>query len=221
MLHLVIFDADGVLFESGDSNTAYYNAVFKELGEPPLSPEEERQAVFLSARQVFEQRAGGDAERMRRMHEAGAKLDFTPFFHLLNPPFELRPFLLELKTRYKVGLATNRSVTVPRLIEHLNLQGVFDAIACVQDNVRPKPAPDIVNLCIERAAVAKDSSDDVGDSEIDYIAARTAGVKFIGVGDRVKSPTTIDRLHDLPAVLASIGQRARAGSPCHCAHDGQ
>jgi phosphoglycolate phosphatase len=204
MLHLVIFDADGVLFESGDSNTAYYNAVFKALGEPPLSPEEERQAVFLSARQVFEQRAGGDVERMRRMHETGAKLDFTPFFHLLNPPFELRPFLLELKTRYKVGLATNRSVTVPRLIEHLNLQGVFDAIACAQDNVRPKPAPDIVNLCIERAAAAKDSAVYVGDSEIDYIAAQTAGVRFIGVGDRVKSPTTIDRLHDLPAVLAAI-----------------
>jgi phosphoglycolate phosphatase len=204
MLQLVIFDADGVLFESADSNTAYYNAVFNALGEPPLSPEEERQAVFLSARQVFEQRAGGDAERIRRMQQMGAQLDFTPFFHLLNPPFELRPFLLELKNRYKLGLATNRSVTVPRLIEHLHLQGVFDAIACTQDNVRPKPAPDIVNLCIERAGASKQSAVYIGDSEIDYIAAETAGVRFIGIGDRVKSPTTIDRLHDLPAVLASI-----------------
>jgi phosphoglycolate phosphatase len=204
MLQLVIFDADGVLFESGDSNTAYYNAIFKMLGEPPLSPEEERLGVFLSARQVFEQRAGGDQERVRRMQEAGAKLDFTPFFHLLTPPFELRPFLLEMKTRYKLGLATNRSVTVPRLLEHLKLEGVFDAIACAQDNVRPKPAPDIVNLCIERAGVAKQRAVYVGDSEIDYIAAETAGVKFIGLGDRVKSPTVIERLHDLPGALQRI-----------------
>lgn len=205
MLQLVIFDADGVLFESGDSNTAYYNAIFQILGEPPLSPEEERLGVFLSARQVFEHRAAGDQDRIRRMQEAGAKLDFTPFFHLLSPPFELRPFLLELKSRYKVGLATNRSVTVPRLIEHLKLEGVFDAIACAQDKVRPKPAPDIVNLCIERAGVAKEAAVYIGDSEIDYIAAETAGVKFIGVGDRVKSPIVIDRLHDLPAALERIG----------------
>ncbi len=205
MLQLVIFDADGVLFESGDSNTAYYNAIFKMLGEPPLSPEEERLGVFLSARQVFEQRAGGDQERIGRMHEAGAQLDFTPFFHLLTPPFELRPFLLEIKTRYKLGLATNRSVTVPRLIEHLQLQGVFDAIACAQDKVRPKPAPDIVNLCIERAGVGRDCAVYVGDSEIDYLAAESAGVKFIGLGDRVKSPIVIDRLHDLPAALERIG----------------
>lgn len=206
MLELVIFDADGVLFESGDSNTAYYNAIFKELGEAPLSPEEERLGVFFSARQVFEHRAGGDLERIRRMHEVGARLDFTPFFHLLNPPFELRPFLLELKNRYRIGLATNRSVTVPRLLAHLNLTGVFDAIACTQDNVKPKPAPDIVNLCIQRARVAKDAAIYVGDSEIDYIAAQAAGVRFIGLGDRVRSPVIIERLHDLPAAL----QRAAA-----------
>ncbi len=204
MLDLVIFDADGVLFESGDSNTAYYNAIFKVLGEPPLSPQEERLGVFLSAKQVFEQRAAGDHERIRRMHEVGAQLDFTPFFHLLNPPFELRPFLLEIKALYKIGLATNRSVTVPRLIEHLNLDGVFDAVACTQDNVKPKPAPDIVNLCIERAGVSKSAAVYVGDSEIDYIAAQGAGVRFIGLGDRVKAPTVIDRLHDLPAALERI-----------------
>jgi phosphoglycolate phosphatase len=204
MLDLVIFDADGVLFESGDSNTAYYNAIFKKLGEPPLSPEEERLGVFLSASQVFEQRAGDDQERIKRMHAVGAQIDFTPFFHLLDPPFELRPFLLDIKRRYKVGLATNRSVTVPRLIEHLNLTGVFDAIACTQDQVKPKPAPDIVNLCMERAGVTKDAAVYVGDSEIDYIAAQHAGVRFIGLGDRVKAPLVIERLHDLPAALIGL-----------------
>jgi phosphoglycolate phosphatase len=206
MLDLVIFDADGVLFESGDSNTAYYNAIFNILGEPPLSPEEERLGVFLSAKQVFEHRAEGDAERIRRMQQVGAQLDFTPYFHLLTPPFELRPFLLEMKARYKVGLATNRSVTVPRLLQHLNLVDVFDAIACAQDSVRPKPAPDIVNLCIERAGARKEAAVYVGDSEIDYIAAQGAGVRFIGLGDRVKSPTVIDRLHDLPAALQRISE---------------
>lgn len=204
MLDLVIFDADGVLFESVDSNIAFYNAIFKIMGEPAQSPEEERLAIYLSANQVYEHRAAGDQERVKRMRQTAAQLDFTPFFHLLTPPFELRPFLLDIKARHKVGLATNRSTTVPRLIEHLNLSGVFDAIACAQDQVRPKPAPDIVNLCIERAGVPKAHSVYIGDSEIDYIAAQHAGVRFIGLGDRVKSPTVIERLHDLPAALERI-----------------
>ena len=31
-----MFDADGVLFESFESNIAYYNAIFAQVGEPPL-----------------------------------------------------------------------------------------------------------------------------------------------------------------------------------------
>jgi len=131
-------------------------------------------------------------------------LDFTPFFHLLDPPFELRPFLLDIKRRHKIGLATNRSVTVPRLLEHLNLVDVFDAVACTQDKVKPKPAPDIVNLCMERAGVTRERAVYVGDSEIDYIAAQGAGVRFIGLVDRVKSPLVIERLDDLPAALERL-----------------
>jgi phosphoglycolate phosphatase-like HAD superfamily hydrolase len=53
MLELVIFDADGVLFESAESNTAYYNAIFAAIGEPPLSADEERAGIFMAATQVF------------------------------------------------------------------------------------------------------------------------------------------------------------------------
>ena len=33
MIELVIFDADGVLFDSDQSNVAYYNAIFSRIGE--------------------------------------------------------------------------------------------------------------------------------------------------------------------------------------------
>ena len=92
-----------------------------------------------------------------------ARSDFGPFFELLCPPFELRPFLLELKRRYRVALATNRSATTHGLIGHLGLEGVFDAVASARDKVRPQPPPDIVRLCLERAGLAPERAIYVGD----------------------------------------------------------
>jgi HAD superfamily hydrolase (TIGR01509 family) len=207
MIELVIFDADGVLFDSDQSNVAYYNAIFSRIGESPMTAEEERACVYQAASGVFELRARGDRAIARQMQEIAESLDYTPFLKLLRPPLELRPFLMELKQRYRLALATNRSVTVPSMIEFLNLAGVFDAVACALDNVRPKPAPDILTLCLERAATAADRAIYVGDSNIDHVAAAAAGTHFIGIGDRLEHPHRVPMLRDLPAALERLISR--------------
>src|SRR5258708_26556465 len=207
MLDLVIFDADGVLFESAESNMAYYNAIFAEIGEPPLSPDEEQACSFLAAMQVFELRAREDAAKLVRMREVARTIDFAPFFALLRPPLELRPFLLELKRRYRVALATNRSATTLGLIEHLGLDGVFDAVASARDKVRPKPAPDIVRLCLERAGVAPERAVYVGDSQIDAEAASGAGAHLLR-GRAAAGPSR--RGGTLPAVAAPLQAGVKA-----------
>lgn len=204
MLELVMFDADGVLFDSTESNIAYYNAIFSQMGESPLSPDEEKACIFMAAAQVFDLRAAGDAARLDRMRAIARTLDATPFFNLMRPPLSLRPFLSALKRRYRLALATNRSATVPALIDHLGLEGIFDAVASARDQVRPKPAPDIVELCLARAAVAAPNAVYVGDSETDRIAAAAAGVHFIGLGERVDHLHRIDHLSELPERLERI-----------------
>jgi phosphoglycolate phosphatase-like HAD superfamily hydrolase len=204
MLELVIFDADGVLFDSTESNTAYYNAIFKRVGEAPMTAVEEKTGVFLSAPQVFALRAAGDQERIAKMLEVARAMDATPFFDLLRPVPSLRSFLMRIKRDYRIGLATNRSATIPAIIDYLGLTGVFDAVASVRDKVKPKPAPDILELCLERAGVAPPNAVYVGDSEIDRIASEAARLHFIGVGARVDHPNLIGHLEELPAALERI-----------------
>jgi phosphoglycolate phosphatase len=204
MIELVMFDADGVLFESDSSNVAYYNAIFSQLGEPVLDRAEEIAAISYAAEQVFALRARDDAARLEQMKQVARTLDPAPFLRLLRPPFELRPFLLGLKRSFKLALATNRSATVPALVEHLNLAGVFDAIASARDRVRPKPAPDILELCLERAGVAPEHAVYVGDSAIDIDAADAAGTGFIAVGQRIEHAARIESLADLPSALARL-----------------
>jgi HAD superfamily hydrolase (TIGR01549 family) len=201
MIEFVMFDADGVLFDSGESNVAYYNAIFAQMDEPPLDAREEVNAISHAAEQVFGDRARGDEVMLARMKEIARTLDQTPYFRLLRPPFELRPFMLMLKSRYKLGLATNRSATVPALVEYLGIADVFDAIACMRDRVRPKPAPDILRLCMERADATPERAVYVGDSPVDRAAAMEAGTHFIGVGRRVEHHSRVHTIAELPALL--------------------
>ncbi len=204
MIELVIFDADGVLFESGESNIAYYNAIFAAAGEPPLTPAEEIASLSYATTQVFRDRAGKRAALFELMLELARTLDNTPFLKMLRPPLRLRPFMLELKNRYRLALATNRSATVPALIEHLELGGVFDAIASARDKVKPKPAPDILHLCLVRAEVPAQRAVYVGDSPIDLDASAAAGMHFIGLGPRVMHEHQVATLAELPARLDAL-----------------
>ncbi|MGO9602576.1 MAG: HAD family hydrolase [Candidatus Binataceae bacterium] len=204
MIELVMFDADGVLFDSTESNIAYYNAIFREVGEPPLDPREEISSVSYAAEEMFIARAREHRTKLDRMKAVARTLDATAFFRMLKPPLELRPFLLELRRNYRLGLATNRSATVPSLVEHLNLGGVFDAIASVYDRVAPKPAPDILHLCMERAGARPDRSVYVGDSPIDLLAAIEAGTHFVAVGKRVDHDRRVATIAELPATLEQL-----------------
>ena len=204
MIEFVMFDADGVLFDSTQSNVAYYNWIFDQVGEPPLDRDEEISAVSFAASEVFAARARGDKIKLAMMHDVTRSMDQTPFFRMLRPPFELRPFMLELKRRYRLGLATNRSATVPALIEHLDLSGVFDAVASALDKVRPKPAPDILRLCLDRASLDAARAVYVGDSRIDREAAESAGMHFIGVGPRIEHHRMIATIAELPSALDQL-----------------
>jgi len=211
MIELVIFDADGVLFDSDESNVAYYNSIFAQMNEPALDRDEEIAAISYAATDVFKGRAGLDAAKLERMHDLARNMDAAPFFRLLRPSLELRPFMIELKQRYKLGLATNRSATVPALIEHLGLAQIFDAVASARDKVRPKPAPDILQLCLERAGVSAARAVYIGDSQIDRLAAESAGTHFIGVGRRIEHHRLITTIADLPMTLEQLAASLQDG----------
>jgi phosphoglycolate phosphatase-like HAD superfamily hydrolase len=50
LIDFVMFDADGVLFDSFESNISYYNAIFEKVGEPPLDQQEEVRSISCSSR---------------------------------------------------------------------------------------------------------------------------------------------------------------------------
>jgi phosphoglycolate phosphatase len=200
-LRLVIFDCDGVLFESRRANVAFYNAVLGAAGLPPLDAEGEDLCHTLSSPQLFARLFGSDPALHRRVTEAAVRIDYGPFYSLMEPAPALEESLGRLAFHCPLALATNRGRTVAGLVERFRLDAFFRIRVGILDVARPKPAPDLLLACLERARVAPDAAVYVGDTPLDRDAAAAARVAYVGVGTASGARWTVGGIHELPELL--------------------
>ncbi len=179
----VIFDCDGVLFESREANLAYYNRIFDRFNYPPVS-EADRDAAHIchtaSSPQVLA--ALMKDEDLQSALEFAATLDYRQFIPYMRPEPNLREVLQQLAKDYPLAIATNRGTSVVPILQHFELAEYFSVIVTSKDVSRPKPAPDMVLLAAERLQVEGQRCLFIGDSELDQQAAEAAGVRFAGYG---------------------------------------
>jgi len=206
----VIFDCDGVLFDSASANVAFYTAVLEALGEPPLTPEHERSIHALSSEQLFENLFGSDPARQAEATRIAASVDYRPFFRLMVPVEGLHEILADLRTSYRLAMATNRGRTIPDLLREFGLEEAFDAVVGIMDVARPKPHPDMLIECARRLDVPHDAAVYVGDTDGDRDAAAAAGMSFIGVGACCKHHVTISHIGQVRSILARAGDAGAA-----------
>jgi len=202
----VIFDCDGVLFDSWHANVAYYNAVRAALGLPPMDADWERRAHFLATSSVFQEMFGDDRPLLARARQIAQTIDYEPFYELMVPVPGLHEVLAQLRPSWRLGMATNRGSTVQEVVRRFGLDAWLDAAVGVLDVARPKPYPDVIEECLARLAVAPAAAVYIGDAESDAAAARAAGVRFIGVGEHVSHVSAVPDLRALPAILARDGR---------------
>jgi HAD superfamily hydrolase (TIGR01509 family) len=199
----IIFDCDGVLFDSWRANVEYYNAVLAALGRPPLDCEGERLAHALSSPQLFERLFAGDTALIEQARALARDLDYGPFYRWMEPAPGLHQLLAELKPHYHLAMATNRGITLAGVVRYFELAPLLDIAVGIYDVPRPKPFPDMIEKCVQHFGIAADEAVYVGDSLSDLEAARAAGTRFIAVGDLPGAPVRIEQLGELPAMLAA------------------
>ncbi|MCW5890008.1 MAG: HAD hydrolase-like protein [bacterium] len=205
MRSAVVFDCDGVLFDSWDANVAYYNAIRSALGLGPMEASLEAAAHVLSGPEVIERMFADDPTRLERARELGRTIDYTPFYALMAPAAGLFDVLGTLRGSHRLGMATNRGRTVTGVVEHFGLGAFLDAAVGIEDVPRPKPHPDVITECLVRLGVAPAAALYVGDARGDLLAAEAAGVAFVAVGDAPWSPARLATLAELPAFVAGLG----------------
>jgi len=200
-LRAIIFDCDGVLFDSWQANVAFYNAVLAELGQPPLDAAGQHLAHTLSSPQLFEVLFQDQPAVLARARTIARDMDYSPFLRWMVPVPGLHELLADLKQQYRLALATNRGMTLAGVVRHFDLAPLFELAVGIYDVPRPKPFPDMIEKCIEHFGIAPDQAVYVGDSLSDLEAAQAAGTHFIGVGDLPGAALSVRHVGELRLVL--------------------
>jgi len=194
---LIVFDCDGVLFDSRPANVAFYNAVLAELGLPPMQAEREDQAHFMASTQLYDLLFAADPALRARASEVSRRTDYGRFYELMRPAPGMLELLRDLKRDYSLAMATNRTRTAQGVADLFKLNDYLDLVVGAHQVARPKPAPDMLELCMRELGAEPARSVYVGDAATDRQAALAAGMHFIGLGPDSEDETPLTELADL------------------------
>ncbi len=200
-IKVVVFDCDGVLFDTIKANIAYYNQILDHFSKPGVTPEQfayiHMHTVDNSLSFLFE-----DTETLEKAQAYRKKMTYLPFLKYMEMEPYLKPLLQKLRPKYKAAIATNRSDTINRLLDEYNLTEYFDLVVSAFDVARPKPYPDPLIKILEHFKIEPRQAIYVGDSELDEKAAREAEVIFVAYNNKsLKADFYIDNLEELEAIL--------------------
>ena len=175
----IVYDCDGVLFESRMANLAYYNKVLEHFGESPVE-ESDRERAHLchtaASTHVFQSLLGDElAQEALKVAEA---LDYRQFIPFMSPEPGMREALASLSASYPLAVATTRGYSMPSILEHFELSDFFTTVVTSRDVDQPKPAPDMLHEAARRLGCQESELLFVGDSELDQAAASAAGMSF-------------------------------------------
>jgi len=196
----VIFDCDGVMFDTTDANTAYYNRILKHLGRPELTPAQfaycHMHTVDNALKYLFEDT--GQLEAARAYRRGMGYREFIPMM-AIEP--HLKPLLRRLRPGVKTAVGTNRSDTMDAVMEIHGLEDDFDLVVTARDVAAPKPAPDILERVLDRFRLQAAEAIYIGDSSLDEQAAQAAGIPLVASRNPAlqawRHVDRLDAVHDL------------------------
>lgn len=207
-----IFDLDGTLTNTLESMTYSVNLTLEEMGLSKITKDQCRLFVGNGARVLMEKslKAVGDTDASRieeGMEIYGRIFDRNCTYHVT--PYEGIPEMLKaLKDKgIQLAVLSNKpDRQTVKVVKAIFGEELFDYAQGQKEGIRRKPEPDGVWYLMEQMHVSKEECLYIGDSEVDAVTGRNAGLKTIGVlwgfRDRKTLETAgVDDLIDRPDEL--------------------
>ena len=191
----VLFDMDGVIFDTEREYLKEWEAIFKKYGYKM------KKEIYISVmgrgrkkvKEIFKEKFGEDLpidkmyiEKDKMLKEA-VENNKVP---LKEGALELLEFLKE--NGYKIALATSaKRERVKIQVSHAKIENIFDAIVCSEDITNSKPDPEIFLKAAEKVCVNPENCIVIEDSEAGIKAAFNAKMMGFHVEDLKKADESI------------------------------
>jgi len=191
----VIYDCDGVILDSIESNYIFYNRIMDGLGRPHidrLCEVSERVLHTYSYLDVIEHFFGNDPQKDKAI-AIGKTIRYKELMPFMRREEGLVETLSALKGKVELAVCTNRASSMEMIIEDFGLEGFFGCVMTAGKVANPKPHPEPLFKVLEHYGIAPEEALFVGDSAVDMQAAAAAGVPFIAYKSDLPALAVIER----------------------------
>ncbi|MEN8140903.1 MAG: HAD family hydrolase [Thermodesulfobacteriota bacterium] len=177
---LVIFDCDGVMFDSKNANKHYYNHILATLGHPAMTAEELDYVHIHNVMKSVSYLLRNYPDDIPRAEEYRADLNYQPFFKYMQMEPDLIPFLEELKSRaIERAISTSRTNTMGQILDIFALNDYYGKVMTTFDVENPKPHPEALEVILAHYQMAPEEAVYIGDSIIDREHSKGVGMELI------------------------------------------
>jgi len=207
-IRCVIYDCDGVLFDSFEANQKLYNDLCASVGRSPLKEGEMQYVHSHTVYEAIHYLFPGDEGLEKKALEQLKKIDLRNYIvHLKMEPHLLETLELLKKKGIHRAINTNRTTSMPTLMERFNLWPYFDMVVTALDVKHPKPHPESIEKIVKALNVNRDEILYVGDSDVDRQTASASGVRFVAYKNKRIIETILIQDHlELLAFVSNDGE---------------
>ena len=216
---LVIFDLDGTLIDNRTAIREGFNHALRTFSFPQLEDERIDAMIGTPLVEMFEKTLPLSSRGLTPELVETYVERYKEIGHIGTIVLEgVIPTLQELrKEGFRLAVATTkRNDTVRPLLERIGLYKYFDLVTGRREGMRNKPHPDMLCYVMKELDVKPQRTVMVGDTPVDVMTARNAGICVIVVTTGVhlgmialetihdaKPDVVISSLRDLPSNLHS------------------
>ena len=200
-LKLVVFDCDGVMFDSKDANRTYYNHMLEKFGFPLMDKKEEDYVhshnVFDAVSYILRKHPG----EIDKVHAYRQILDYTPFLKYMRIEPDLKDFLQFLKPQFHTAISTNRSTTMDAVMKMHELDPYFDLVVTSLDVQQPKPHAEALLKILNHFQLSADQAVYIGDSMVDREHTSGVAMRLISFKNpELPAEFHVNRFLDIPGL---------------------
>lgn len=214
-MNTVIFDLDGTLLDTLEDLADAVNYAMRQFQLEEKTISQVRSFVGNGIRKLIE----------RCVPEGDSREDFEEILHCFREYYAVhcqdktRPYdgimdvLETLKEKgYQMAIVSNKHHSAVEDLKNIFFAEYISVAIGQSDNLRPKPAPDTVDLALEQLGCHRKDAIYVGDSDVDKATADNSGMDCIAVTwgfrdrellEQLKPAVIVDEPHQIVEYLES------------------